>query len=240
MIEIIPAIDVIDGKCVRLSEGDFTTKVIYNENPSDVAKQFEAAGVSRLHVVDLDGARTGSVVNLNTLETIARDTSLTIDFSGGIKSDEDLHAVFDAGASIASVGSIAVKEPEKFTRWIEQYGANKFLLGADVRERKIAINGWQTPTDLEIVPFLTSYLSIGVDHVFVTDIAKDGLLQGPSNELYSEILKDLPGLGLIASGGVRNTSDIDELESIGCRGVIIGKALYEGRITLKDLRVYAG
>lgn len=235
MIEIIPAIDLIDGKCVRLSQGDFARKKIYNENPLEVAKQFEAFGLERLHIVDLDGAKTGAIVNLKVLEKIAANTNLTIDFGGGIKTNKDVRAVFDAGAEMASVGSVAVKEPEKFFAWIEKWGGEKFLLGADVRDGKISINGWQTETDLEILPFLQNYSARGARQVFCTDISKDGLLQGSSNELYAEILAHLPKLKLIASGGVSRIEDVFELDEIGCAGVIIGKAIYEGKIKLEEL-----
>lgn len=236
MIEIIPAIDLIDGKCVRLAQGDFARKKIYNENPSEVAQEFEAAGIKRLHIVDLDGAKNGKVTNLKVLETIAAKTNLTIDFGGGIKTSEDVQSVFDAGAEMASVGSVAVKEPEKFFAWLEKYGSEKFLLGADVRDGKIAINGWQTRTDLDILPFLQSYFDKGVRQVFCTDISKDGLLAGSATELYTEILARLSELKLIASGGVSRIEDIFELEKIGCAGVIVGKAIYEGKIELKQLK----
>ena len=236
MIEIIPAIDLIDGKCVRLSQGDFARKIIYNENPLRVAEEFESFGLKRLHIVDLDGAKNGKVTNLNVLETIARETDLTIDFGGGIKTDEDIKSVFDAGAAMASVGSVAVKEPEKFFAWLEKYGSENILLGADVKDKLLAINGWQTATDLEIIPFLESCYAKGVTQVFCTDISKDGLLQGSANELYAEILSGLPQLKLIASGGVSRIEDVHELEKIGCAGVIIGKAIYEGKISLRELK----
>lgn len=235
MIEIIPAIDVIDGKCVRLAQGDFARKTIYNKNPLEVAKEFEAGGLKRLHVVDLDGAKNGKVVNLNVLETIANHTNLTIDFGGGIKTDDDIQAVFDAGAAMASIGSVAVKNAEKFFAWLEKYGGEKILLGADVNDERLAINGWQTATEIEIVPFLREYFAKGVVQSFVTDIFKDGLLQGSSNALYAKILEAIPDLRLIASGGVSVIEDVDALEKIGCAGVIIGKAIYEGKITLKEL-----
>jgi phosphoribosylformimino-5-aminoimidazole carboxamide ribotide isomerase len=237
MIEIIPAIDLIEGKCVRLSQGDFAQKKIYNENPLEVAREFENAGLKRLHIVDLDGAKNGRVTNLKVLETIAENTNLTIDFGGGIKTDEDIQSVFNAGAEMASIGSVAVKEPAKFFGWIEKYGSEKILLGADVRNKKLAINGWQTETDLEILQFLEEYFAKGVRQVFCTDISKDGLLEGSANELYREILSRLPELKLIASGGVSDIEDIFELEKIGCSGVIIGKAIYEGKIKLEDLNV---
>lgn len=235
MFEIIPAIDLIDGKCVRLAQGDFALKKIYNEDPVDVAKTFEEFGIGRLHVVDLDGARTGKIANLHVLQEIAKATKLKIDFGGGIKTDEDIQSVFDAGAALANIGSIAVKDPDKFLGWVEKYGAAKILLGADVKYEKIAVNGWQTGTDLQIVPFLQSYFAKGVTQVFVTDIAKDGALEGPSFELYRKILNVLPDLQLIASGGVSNIADINELERIGCSGAIVGKAIHEGFIDLRKL-----
>lgn len=235
MIEIIPAIDLIDGKGVRLAQGDFARKKVYHENPLEAAKMFENAGLRRLHIVDLDGAKRGKVTNLKVLETIAANTNLTIDFGGGIKTDEDIKAVFDAGAKMASIGSVAVKEPEKFFAWLEKYGSEKILLGADVKGKNLAINGWQTETKVEILPFLKEYFAKGVTHTFVTDISKDGLLQGSANELYAEILREIPALKLIASGGVSKIEDIHELEKIGCAGVIVGKAIYEGRIRIDEL-----
>lgn len=236
MIEIIPAIDLIDGKCVRLRQGDFAQKTVYRENPLDAAQEFENAGLRRLHIVDLDGAKNGHVTNLRVLETIANKTRLSIDFGGGIKTDEDIRAVFDAGAEMAGIGSVAVKEPEKFFAWLEKYGGERILLGADVKNKKLAIDGWQTETDTEIVPFLSEYFARGVVQAFVTDISKDGVLQGASIELYAEILSEIPGLKLIASGGVAKAEDIFELEKIGCAGVIVGKAIYEGKIRLEDLK----
>lgn len=235
MIEIIPAIDLIDGKCVRLSQGDFARKKIYNENPLEAARRFEQCGLKRLHVVDLDGAKNGVVTNLKVLETIAGNTSLTIDFGGGIKSDEDIRSVFEAGAGIASIGSVAVKNAEKFFAWLDEYGGERILLGADVKNEMLAIDGWQTATEIEIIPFLKDYFRRGVVQSFVTDIAKDGLLSGSANELYRKIRREIPSLNLIASGGVASVADIDELEKIGCAGVIVGKAIYEGRIKLEEL-----
>ncbi|HEX8286701.1 MAG TPA: 1-(5-phosphoribosyl)-5-[(5-phosphoribosylamino)methylideneamino]imidazole-4-carboxamide isomerase [Pyrinomonadaceae bacterium] len=236
MIEIIPAIDLIDGKCVRLSQGDFARKKIYDDNPSEVAKQYEAFGLRRLHIVDLDGAKNGKVTNLKVLETIARETNLKIDFGGGIKTNDDIQSVFDSGAALASIGSVAVKAPVLFFDWIEKYGSEKILLGADVRAEKLAINGWQTATELEIVPFLENYYAKGATQVFCTDISKDGLLQGSANELYRRILSHLPELKLIASGGVSSIEDIRQLDEIGCSGVIVGKAIYEGKISLQELK----
>ncbi|MGI9055174.1 MAG: 1-(5-phosphoribosyl)-5-[(5-phosphoribosylamino)methylideneamino]imidazole-4-carboxamide isomerase [Pyrinomonadaceae bacterium] len=237
MIEIIPAIDLIDGKCVRLMQGDFTQKKIYSAKPLETAEEFEAAGLRRVHIVDLDGAKNGKVTNLKVLETIARNTNLTIDFGGGIKTDEDIKSVFDAGATMAGIGSIAVKNAEKFFDWLKKYGSEKILLGADVRDEKLAINGWQTETEIEILTFLKEYFEKGVTQTFVTDIAKDGLLEGSSNALYAKILREIPDLKLIASGGVSKIEDIYELEKIGCAGVIVGKAIYEGKIKLKSLNV---
>ena len=238
MIEIIPAIDLIDGKCVRLSQGDFSRQNTYSGDPLDVAKMFEAAGLNRLHIVDLDGAKNGKPKNLLILERIASGTALKIDFGGGIKSDQDVASVFDAGARMASIGTIAVKEPELFFAWIKTFGSERFLLGSDVKDKKVAINGWKTATDLEIVPFLAGFFSRGVEHIFVTDIAKDGLLEGPGIPLYTDILQSVPGLNLIASGGVRDINDIRELEMIGCSGVIVGKAIYEKRIALDELSAH--
>ncbi len=238
MIEIIPAIDLIDGKCVRLRQGDFVQKKIYSENPLKVAEEFEFAGLKRLHIVDLDGAKCGKIANLKILETIARRTNLTIDFGGGIKTDEDVQSVFDAGAQIAGIGSVAVKDSEKFFAWLEQYGSERILLGADVRADKLAINGWQTATEIEILPFLTDYFARGVRQVFVTDVSKDGLLRGTSNKLYARILTRLPDIKLIASGGVSRLEDIEELEKIGCVGAIVGKAIYEGKIKLPEFEEF--
>jgi phosphoribosylformimino-5-aminoimidazole carboxamide ribotide isomerase len=235
MIEIIPAIDLIDGKCVRLAQGDFARKKIYNENPLEVARMFENAGLRRLHIVDLDGAKRGKITNLKVLEAIAANTKLTIDFGGGIKTGDDLKAIFDAGAAIASLGSVAVKDREKFFEFLERYGGEKILLGADVKGVNLAINGWQTATKIEILPFLREYYAKGVTQTFVTDISKDGVLEGSANELYAEIISEIPDLKLIASGGVSKIEDVRELEKIGCSGVIIGKAIYEGRIKLEDL-----
>lgn len=238
MIEIIPAIDLIDGRCVRLAQGDFARKKIYNENPLEAARKFEDAGLKRLHIVDLDGAKSGKLVNLKVLETIAGNTNLTVDFGGGIKTEKDIQSVFEAGAKMASVGSIAVKEPEKFFAWLDRYGSEKILLGADVKNDFLSIDGWQTTTAIKILPFLENCFARGVRRVFCTDISKDGLLQGSANQLYTQILARLPDLKLIASGGVSRIEDIFELEKIGCAGVIVGKAIYEGKISLEELESF--
>jgi len=239
MIELIPAIDLIDGKCVRLSQGDFARKTIYSEDPLVMAQRFEAAGLKRLHMVDLDGAKNGTPGNLGVLETVAANTTLLIDFGGGIKTDTAIRSVFDAGAQIASIGSVAVKDPALFFSWLDDYGGERILLGADSRDQKIAINGWQTDTETEILMFLETYFTKGISQAFVTDIAKDGLLQGPSTGLYKQILDLLPELKLIASGGVRSFEDIFELERIGCAGVIVGKAIYEETMRLEDLAEFS-
>lgn len=235
MIELIPAIDIIDGKCVRLSQGDYESKKVYNENPVEVAKELEAHGIRRLHVVDLDGAASHHVVNYRTLEQIAVNTSLIIDFGGGIKNDEDLRIAFENGATMVTGGSVAVKNPELFCGWLQAYGPEKIILGADVKDRKIAVNGWKDESACELFPFLKEYVEKGVRKVICTDISCDGMLQGPSTTLYREVLEQYPGLFLIASGGVSCADDIRELEVAGVPAVIFGKALYEGRITLKDL-----
>jgi phosphoribosylformimino-5-aminoimidazole carboxamide ribotide isomerase len=234
-MEIIPAIDIIDGKCVRLTQGDYEQKKIYNEHPLEVAKEFEDAGLKRLHLVDLDGAKAGAVKNWKVLETIAGKTSLVIDFGGGIKKEEDVLIVFNSGAALATIGSMAVKDPELFLSWLEPYGADKFLLGADVKNEKIAIGGWLETTDRWVYDFIEEYIQKGIRQVFCTDVGKDGLLQGPSLDLYRNILEKFPTLHFIASGGVSCLDDLVQLEEIGCKGVIIGKAIYEGRISLKEL-----
>ncbi|WP_321517673.1 1-(5-phosphoribosyl)-5-[(5-phosphoribosylamino)methylideneamino]imidazole-4-carboxamide isomerase [uncultured Bacteroides sp.] len=238
MIEIIPAIDIIDGKCVRLSKGDYDSKKVYNENPVEVAKEFEANGISRLHVVDLDGAASHHIVNYHILERVASQTSLIIDFGGGIKSDEDLRIAFESGAKMITGGSIAVKEPELFTQWINKYGSDKIILGADVKNKKIAVNGWKEGTELELMTFLGEYIEKGIQKVICTDIDCDGMLQGPSTALYDEILEKFPSTYLIASGGVSCIDDIIKLEEAKVPAVIFGKALYEGKIQLKDLKIF--
>jgi phosphoribosylformimino-5-aminoimidazole carboxamide ribotide isomerase len=235
-MEIIPAIDIIDGKCVRLTQGDYAQKTIYNENPLEVAKAFEAAGLKRLHLVDLDGAKAGTVQNWRVLQEIAANTSLIIDFGGGIKQEKDLAIVFESGAAFATIGSLAVKSSTLFVEWLEAYGADKFLLGADVKDRKIAVAGWLETTEIAILDFLGDYLSKGVQQVFCTDVSKDGKLEGPSLELYQEILATYPKAYFIASGGVSSLEDLQALKAIGCSGAIVGKAIYEGRIALSDLK----
>lgn len=238
MIELIPAIDIIDGKCVRLSQGDYNSKKVYNENPVEVAKELEAHGIRRLHVVDLDGAASHHVVNYRTLEQIASRTSLVIDFGGGVKSDEDLIIAFESGAQMVTGGSIAVKNPERFCHWLQTYGSERIILGADVKDRRIAVNGWKDESACELFPFLEDYVGKGVRKVICTDINCDGMLQGPSISLYKEMLEAHPDLYLIASGGVGSTEDIRQLEATGIPAVIFGKALYEGRITFKELEAF--
>ncbi|WP_295236770.1 1-(5-phosphoribosyl)-5-[(5-phosphoribosylamino)methylideneamino]imidazole-4-carboxamide isomerase [Sediminibacterium sp.] len=234
-MEIIPAIDIIDGKCVRLTEGDYSQKTIYNENPLEVAKSFENAGIKRLHLVDLDGAKAGKVINWKVLESIAKNTQLVIDFGGGIKKETDLKLVFESGAALATIGSLAVKEPALFESWLNHYGANQFLLGADVKGENIAIGGWLETTNETIIEFIHNYTLKGVTQLFCTDISKDGKLEGPSIELYKKIIQQFPELYFIASGGVSSMKDIEELRLIGCSGVIVGKAIYEGRIKMNEL-----
>ena len=235
MIELIPAIDIIDGKCVRLSQGDYNTRKVYNENPVEVAKEFEANGIRRLHVVDLDGAKSSHVVNNRVLDMIASRTSLIIDFGGGIKTDEDLLIAFENGAQMVTLGSIAVKKPDLFKKWLQQYGSGKIILGADVKDNHISINGWKEESQQELIPFLTDYTNEGVRKVLCTDISRDGMLQGPSIELYKQMMKEFPEMHLIASGGVSCLQDIIDLDEAQIPAVVFGKALYEGRITLKDL-----
>lgn len=235
-MQIIPAIDIIDGKCVRLTQGDYGQKTIYNENPLEVAKEFEAAGLNRLHLVDLDGAKAGAVKNWKVLETIAGNTSLIIDFGGGIKKEEDVKIVFSSGAALATIGSLAVKNEMLFIEWLQKFGAHKFLLGADVKEEKIAVGGWLETTDLDIYDFIGKYYAEGIQQLFCTDVSKDGKLEGPSVELYTKIITQFPQLHFIASGGVSSIADLEELEKIGCAGAIVGKAIYENRITLDELK----
>jgi phosphoribosylformimino-5-aminoimidazole carboxamide ribotide isomerase len=237
-MEIIPAIDIIEGKCVRLTEGDYSQKTIYNEHPLEVAKQFEGAGLRRLHLVDLDGAKAGAVKNWKVLETIASKTGMVIDFGGGIKKEEDVKVVFNSGARFATVGSIAVKNEEEFVKWLLQFGADKFLLGADVKGEKIAVGGWLETTDIWIYDFIEKYRSHGISQLFCTDVSKDGKLEGPSIPLYKSIVEKFPELFFIASGGVSSMEDLDELNAIGCKGAIVGKAIYENRIQLQELKVF--
>ena len=235
MIEIIPAIDIIDGKCVRLSQGDYGRKKVYNEDPLEVAKEFQDHGIQRLHLVDLDGAVSHHIVNYKVLEKIANHTSLVVDFGGGIKSDEDLKIAFECGAQMVTGGSIAVKEPELFASWIQRYGSDKIILGADVKERKIAINGWTEKSDCDIINFLEDYIAKGVTKVVCTDIDCDGMLEGTSIKLYKEILQHFPSLYLVASGGVSCIADIEALQAAGVPAVVFGIALYDGEISLHDV-----
>lgn len=239
-MRIIPAIDIIDGKCVRLTKGDYNTKKIYNEDPLEVAKQFEASGIEYLHLVDLDGAKAQHIVNYRVLEQIASKTSLRIDFGGGLKSNEDLLIAFNSGARQITGGSIAVNDSKTFEGWLNKYGPTKIILGADCNEGKISINGWQRKSDLEVIPFIKSYQKKGIQYVICTDISKDGMLEGPSLDLYKKIMNeccksDGQSIKLIASGGVSCMDDIIALEELGCEAVIIGKALYENKISLRDL-----
>lgn len=238
MIEIIPAIDIIEGKCVRLSQGNYQSKIVYNESPLEVAKEFESYGIHRLHVVDLDGAKSKHIVNYRILEQIANRTSLVIDFGGGIKSDEDLVIAFENGAQKVTVGSVAAKEPQLFLSWLEKFGHDKMILGADVKDGLISVNGWLEESNQELLPYLDNYVKKGVTKVLCTDINRDGMLQGPAIELYQSILKQFPTLHLIASGGVSSIEDIRQLDKAGIPAVVFGKALYEGRFTLKELNEF--
>lgn len=232
---LIPAIDIIDGHCVRLTQGDYLQKKIYNKYPLEVAKQFEEAGVKRLHLVDLDGAKAGAVKNWKVLEAIAGKTKLAIDFGGGIKTENDVNIIFESGAALATVGSIAVKDETAFTGWIEQFGPEKFLLGADVKGEKIAVGGWLETTDIWVYDFIEKYIGKGIQQIFCTDVAKDGKMEGPSIALYKNIIDKFPSLHFIASGGVSSVEDIHKLIEAGCGGVIVGKAIYEGKISLADI-----
>ena len=233
---VIPAIDLIEGKCVRLTQGDYTTKKVYHEDPLEIAKSFEAHGIVKLHLVDLDGAKAGRIINYKVIERIASKTNLSIDFGGGLKSDEDLKIAFNSGAQQITGGSIAVKNPFQFISWLEVYGNEKIILGADAKDRKIAISGWLEESDLMINTFIEDYLNKGIKHVISTDIAVDGMLTGPSIKLYSELISEFGShLQLIASGGIKDLTDLEQLKEIGCSGAILGKAIYENRITLKEL-----
>ncbi|HEX6890308.1 MAG TPA: 1-(5-phosphoribosyl)-5-[(5-phosphoribosylamino)methylideneamino]imidazole-4-carboxamide isomerase [Chryseolinea sp.] len=234
-MRIIPAIDIIDGKCVRLVQGDYTQKTIYNENPLDVARSFEDAGLTHLHLVDLDGAKAGKVVSWHVIEKVTRGTSLKVDFGGGIKTTDEVNSLLEIGVNQVNLGSIAVKQPEKITEWITQFGADKIILSADVKNEMISLDGWQQSSTINIVTFLRDYIHKGITHVTCTDIGTDGMLTGPNIELYKKILLSFPQLNLIASGGVSSLEDLEELKLIGADGVIVGKAIYEGRIALQDL-----
>ncbi|MEO1031672.1 MAG: 1-(5-phosphoribosyl)-5-[(5-phosphoribosylamino)methylideneamino]imidazole-4-carboxamide isomerase [Bacteroidota bacterium] len=252
-MRIIPAIDIINGQCVRLSKGDYNSKKVYNENPVEVAKAFEDAGIQYLHVVDLDGAKASHIVNYKVLEAIATKTNLKIDFGGGLKSDEDLHIAFECGAEQITGGSIAVKQPKVFENWLTTYGSDKIILGADCMNEKIAISGWQEESDIEVIPFIKDYQTKGVSYVICTDISKDGMLQGPSFGLYRKILKEcdvistehsdekshyIKGIKLIASGGISTYNELPQLKGLGCEGVIVGKAIYENKISLKEIEQF--
>jgi phosphoribosylformimino-5-aminoimidazole carboxamide ribotide isomerase len=235
-IELIPAIDIIEGKCVRLTKGDYDQKTVYRDSPVEVAKEFEALGFERLHVVDLDGAKSKHIVNSEVLRQITSETSLTVDFGGGIKTDEDIEKAFEAGAAMVTVGSVAVTQPEMFGRWLQKYGSQKMILGADVRNGRISINGWKDNSDEALLPFLQKYVEMGVKTVLCTEISKDGTLAGPAVELYQKIMAAYPTLHLIASGGVSSADDIRNLQAAGIPAVVFGKAIYEGRINLKELQ----
>ena len=240
-MRIIPAIDIIEGKCVRLSKGDYNTKIIYNENPLEVAKEFEAHGIEYLHLVDLDGAKSSQIVNYKILEQIATKTKLKIDFGGGLKSDADLKIAFESGANQITGGSIAVKNRPIFEKWIAEYGADKIILGADANNEKVAVSGWLEDSNEELIPFIQEYQNKGIQYVICTDIAKDGMLEGPSFDLYTKILEQCNvksrgvQIKLIASGGISTFDELPKLAELGCEGTIIGKAIYEGRISLKQL-----
>jgi phosphoribosylformimino-5-aminoimidazole carboxamide ribotide isomerase len=235
-MQIIPAIDIIDGKCVRLEQGNYDKITLYHKEPLEVAKKFEDAGLKRLHLVDLDGAKAGSIKNWKVLETVAGKTSLIIDFGGGIKTEKDVAIVFDSGAALATVGSIAVKNEEELVKWLLKFGTDKFLLGADVKNEKITVSGWQEETKIWIYDFIQKYIDQGVKQIFCTEVSKDGKLEGPAVDLYKNIISKFPELLFIASGGVSSVKDLEELQDIGCKGAIVGKAIYENRITLDELK----
>jgi len=237
-MEIVPAIDLIDGKCVRLSQGDYGRRKVYSDSPLEVAKSFEAAGIRRLHLVDLDGAKAQHIVHHRILEQITSHTSLIVDFGGGLKTDEDLRIAFESGAQMVTGGSIAVKSPEAFENWINTYGPERIILGADVSEGKIVVFGWTERSELDLWSFLENYVQKGINKVICTDISRDGMLRGPALELYTQILAKYPELHLIASGGVSSLKDLDDLKAAGLPAAILGKAIYEGRIQLKDLSKY--
>jgi phosphoribosylformimino-5-aminoimidazole carboxamide ribotide isomerase len=235
MIKIIPSIDLVDGKCVRLTQGKFEEKKIYDSDPIAVAKRFAEAGLERLHLVDLDGAKAGKVVNHKILEAIAAETKLKIDFGGGVKSDEDIQKIFDCGANQASIGTIAVQNPKLLLSWIQKYGNDKIILGADVLNGIVRINGWVNPTEIKLFDFITNYQWHGIRYVLCTDIEKDGMMEGSSVDLYKSIIQKFPGMRVIASGGVSSIDEIKKLDKIGCYGVVIGKAIYENLISLEEL-----
>lgn len=237
-MRLIPAIDIIEGKCVRLSKGDYDTKKVYNENPLEVAKSFEDHGIEYLHLVDLDGAKSSHIVNYKILETIATQTNLKVDFGGGLKSDEDLRIAFECGANQITGGSIAVKNRPVFTSWLQKFGSDKIILGADANNEKVATNGWLEESEEDLVPFIQQYQKEGVNYVICTDIAKDGMLEGPSFDLYQKILTASPDLKLIASGGISTFDELPKLAELGCEGTIIGKAIYEGKISLKQIEQF--
>lgn len=237
-MRIIPAIDIIEGQCVRLSKGDYDTKKVYNENPLEVAKAFEDSGIEYLHLVDLDGAKSKHIVNHKILENIATQTNLKIDFGGGLKSDKDLQIAFESGAQQITGGSIAVSDKALFLEWVAKFGSQKIILGADAKEGKIATGGWKESSNLQIEKFIKDFVNEGIEYVISTDISKDGMLEGPSVDLYTSILKNNPELKLIASGGISNLQDLEDVFEIGCEGVIIGKAIYENRISLKELEKF--
>lgn len=232
---IIPAIDLIGGKCVRLSQGDYSSKKEYHDDPLEMAKRFEGAGITRLHLVDLDGAKAKKIINGDVLERICAGTSLQVDFGGGIQADAEIEKAFSLGAKQVTGGSIAVKNPTLFDEWITKYGSEKIILGADAKNKKIAVGGWEETTSVDLIPFIQSYFDKGIRYVICTDVAKDGLLQGPSVDLYREILQEIPELKLIASGGVSSVKDLEELQEVGVYGTIVGKAYYEERVTLEEL-----
>lgn len=236
MIEPIPAIDIVGRKCVRLAQGDYNASKIYSDNPLKIAKEFEKAGIKRLHVVDLDGAKNKHTVNVDILKSITSETNLKVDFGGGIKTDEDIRIAFDCGATMVTVGSVAVTDRSLFERWLEEYGPERIILGADVRDGKVSVNGWKEDTDNDLVPFLEYYVSKGVKNVLCTDISKDGMLSGPAFDLYSKVMHVFPEINLIASGGISSVDDIRELDRLGVPSVVFGKAYYEGKITLDDLK----
>lgn len=236
MIELIPAIDIIGGQCVRLTKGDYDQKTVYSDSPATMAKEFETWGFQRLHVVDLDGAKSKHIVNEAVLKAITSETNLTVDFGGGIKTDEDIEKAFAAGAAMVTVGSVAVTNPDLFMGWLDKYGAERMILGADVRHGKISINGWKEDSTEDLLPFLKKYVDAGVRNVLCTEISKDGTLAGPAIDLYKRVMEAYPDMHLIASGGVSSKEDIVALDAAGIPAVVFGKAIYEGRIDLKELR----